>query len=96
MSYVNRLREGVAIKTLVKDITARLYRSHAEDGIGTMIVGTLPNGCVLLYKQTFYAEDCDLEIQRKNGFVHLIEAETPELLSALTLLDRKFERFSVA
>lgn len=94
MSYVNSLRDGAPVAEIVKDAEARLYRRHAEDGPGRLCVGMLPQGEVLLYEQSF--DGGELSVMRKGTTRPLRSAETPSLLAALTLLDRKIERHGLS
>jgi len=96
MGYVNRLQDGMKISELERDIVQRLHGAHYDSGVGTLIVGTLACGGTLLYQQAHYAEDSVLEIKKGARKVALVHAETPEVLSALVLLDRKIERCNLA
>lgn len=94
--YINRFRDGVPLENIEKDVVGRLYRTHREDGVGTLIVGLLPCGGVLLYQQAFFDEDSCLEIKRAHRRVPMAKAETAEVISALALLDHKITRRQLA
>ncbi len=93
MSYAQALRGEMTLPQIVRDIVARIYAAHASDGnVGYFNLGMLPRGRgSVLYHQNHFEDDSTIEVLLPGGKrCGLGELETPDLVSALTVIDRRF------